>query len=142
MKTIRQLQILYFLIWIIPTALTLLYAVGVFGERTVLFNARQEYALLLTSIILTMADIYCCSKLFRFRFVIRTFGTDPEKGMRAYVRWNILRYCATILVTLLCLFAYMTTSAENIKYAALILVIASAFWFPSRQEQKFIANDR
>lgn len=142
MKTIRQLRILYFLIWIIPAALSLLYATGVLGERSVLFNARQEYILLLTGIVLAMADIYGCSKLFRFRFVIRTFGNTPEQGMKAYIRWNILRYCATILVTLLCLFAYMTTSAENIIYAALILVIASAFWYPSRQEQKFIANDR
>ena len=141
MKTIKQLQILYFLIWIIPVLLTILYMMGLLGKRTIWFNGQQEFALIFVSIILTMADIYYSSKLFRFKIVIRTMKRNPENSLQTYIYWNILRYVTTILTILLCLFTYMTTTAGDMKYAALILVIASAFWFPSRQEQKFIANN-
>jgi hypothetical protein len=140
-KSMKALTVLYFAIWFIPLLLCLLYYLGIFGIRHILYDEVTTYIIQVVTCVLTLGSIYVCLKLFKYGQVVNSIKKEPAKSLRKYINWNTLRYIWLILMLLANMFTYYITDTGEV-YIALgaALLLSTCFCFPSAQECEYIVN--
>lgn len=138
----KQLQILYFIIWVIPIALSMLYWVGCINSgEYVESGSAAEYIYYSLSVFLTLAIVHLSLRCFRYRVVLKTMKDHP-KAQRNYIIWNVVRLVLMLAVILLDLAVYYFFHAEAGVYAAGICLIALAFCWPNWSELGYLQSQQ
>ena len=138
-KSMKGLTVLYFAIWFITLLLCLLYYLGIFGHRHIIFDEVTTYIIQVVTCILTLGSIYICLKLFKYRRIVNSIKTEQTKSLCKYINWNTFRYIWFILMLLANMFTYYVTDTGDV-YIALgaALLLSTCFCFPSIEECEYI----
>lgn len=130
-QLLKVLKGTYIGLWALPIALCVMYETGIFTEGLYAADARMEYILQSTYILLTVCLIPFSLRLFTLNLVKRIKDLPLMEALKSYRRWSEVRLCllavpATIGVS----FYYQTLNNTGLFCTAMAL-IASLFCVPS-----------
>ena len=135
-QLLKVLKSTYFILWVLPIILCLLYETGVFTEGIYANDARMEYLLQTVCILLTVCLIPFSLRLFNLNLVKRIKELPLVEALKSYRRWSEVRMlllCVPVLLNTS--FFYLTQNTTGIFCAAMAL-IASLFCVPSESRIK------
>lgn len=138
--TIKNIQLIYFSVWIIPILLASGYSLGWLGERTNTCDEATKYIITIILDLMTFVTIYCGVKLMKFKIVSHNISKHIEKAFSRYYLWNLLRHIAFLAVIFASFYIYMYTCNDSGLYTALMILCAHVFCYPSEQECSYIIN--
>ena len=135
-QLLKVLKSTYFILWVLPIILCLLYETGVFTQGIYANDARMEYLLQTVCILLTVCLIPFSLRLFNLNLVKRIKELPLVEALKSYRRWSEVRMlllCVPVLLNTS--FFYLTQNTTGIFCAAMAL-IASLFCVPSESRIK------
>jgi Na+/H+ antiporter NhaD/arsenite permease-like protein len=125
----KKLEWAYMVLILLPVIVNGAYQICGSSEDGLLAeNGMASYVINSLAVIVSLAAIYFCLKIFKFKKVSREVNVeDEELGRKAYIKWNAIRYVilgATLIVDFLASFLLADDSG---LYCSVIVLIGCLF---------------
>lgn len=132
-RLLNCLRIEYALLWLVCGITILLYELDILPQGILVDDARADYILQVSGILLAVGLIPLSLRLFNLSLTQYIRQLNLTEALKSYRRWNEVRICLLLTAALTNLSIYYWTLNTTGLLCAGMVFIASMFCIPGRQ---------
>lgn len=130
---LRLLKIEFAMVWVIVVLLVAGYEYGILEEGTLIGNAKAEYMVQLTGVLLAICLIPMSLRIFNLSLTKYIKNLDIQSALKSYRRWNEVRLILLLVVAVFNIsFYYWTMDNAGLLCGGMAL-LALMFCVPGRR---------